>query len=155
MTPQRRTCQFAQTKPPNFEIPVMLKYMLDTDTVIYTVKNRPQRVRKVFEQHSSQMGISTVTSRELIYGAEKSSQAERNLADIAEMAARLEVLPFDTAAAAHFGQIRAELAKTGRPIGPYDQMIAGHARSLGLILVTNNVREFKRIPGLRIKNWIA
>jgi tRNA(fMet)-specific endonuclease VapC len=100
------------------------------------------------------MTISSVTLGELIYGAEKSEQPGRNLADIEGLTARLEVLPFDQMAATHFGQLRAELAKIGKPIGPYDQMIAGHARSLGLILVTNNVREFERVPGLRLENWI-
>ena len=131
----------------------MLKYMLDTDIVIYTLKNRPARVREAFKRHSGQMAISSVTLGELIYGAEKSSQPERNLNDIESMTARLEVLPFNESAAVHFGQIRAELARAGTPIGPYDLMIAGHARASGLILVTNNVGEFKRAPGLRIENW--
>ena len=131
----------------------MLKYMLDTDIVIYTLKNRPARVRDAFKHHSGQMAISAVTFGELIYGAERSSQPERNLNDIEGMAARLEVLPFNESAALHFGQIRAELASAGKPIGPYDQMIAGHARALGLVMVTNNVEEFKRVPGLRIENW--
>ena len=133
----------------------MLKYLLDTNTVIYTVKNRPREVRQRFTQHANQMAISAVTLGELIYGAEKSSQPERNLADIDSMAARLEVLPFDEAAAKHFGQVRAELANAGTPIGPYDQMIAGHARSLGLILVTNNTREFIRVAGIRLENWVT
>ena len=131
----------------------MLKYMLDTNIVIYTIKNRPVRVREVFKRHSGQMAISAVTFGELIYGAERSSQPERNLNDIEGMIARLEVMPFDELAAAHFGQLRAELARAGTPIGPYDQMIAGHARALGLVLVTNNVDEFKRVLGLRIENW--
>ena len=91
---------------------------------------------------------------ELIYGAEKSSRPERNLLDVEGLAARLDVLNYDEIAAAHSGQLRAELAKAGTPIGPYDQMIAGHARSKGLILVTNNTREFERVPGLRLDNWI-
>ena len=128
--------------------------MLDTNIVIYTIKNRPERVREVFIRHSGQMAISAVTFGELIYGAERSSQPERNLNDIEGMIARLEVLPFDELAAAHFGQLRAELARAGTPIGPYDQMIAGHARALGLVLVTNNVDEFERVPGLRIENWV-
>ena len=127
--------------------------MLDTNIVIYTIKNRPVRVREVFKRHSGQMAISAVTFGELIYGAERSSQPERNLNDIEGMIARLEVLPFGELAAAHFGQVRAELARAGTSIGPYDQMIAGHARAAGLVLVTNNVDEFKRVPGLRIENW--
>lgn len=128
--------------------------MLDTNMVIYTIKNRPRQVRELFNRHSGQLCISAVTLGELIYGAEKSAQPERNLNDIEGMAARLEVLPFAEAAASHFGQIRAELAKIGQPIGSYDLMIAGHARALGLILVTNNLREFQRVPGLRLQNWV-
>ena len=128
--------------------------MLDTSIVVYTMKNRPPRVRHAFKRHSGQMAVSTVTLGELIYGAEKSTSPERNLSDIERLAAHLEVLPFDRPAATHFGQLRAELAGAGRPVGPYDRMIAGHARSLGLVLVTNNVREFERVPGLRIDNWI-
>lgn len=129
--------------------------MLDTNIVIYTLKNRPAGVRETFKSHSGQMAISAVTLGELIYGAERSSQAERNLNDIEGMTARLEVLPFNELAALHFGQVRAELAQAGTPIGPYDQMIAGHSRALGLVLVTNNVGEFERVPGLRLENWVS
>jgi tRNA(fMet)-specific endonuclease VapC len=131
----------------------VLKYLLDTNMVIYTVKNRPDQVREAFNQHEGQMAISSVTWGELIYGVERSSQPKRNLADIESMAARLEILAFDEKAANHFGQIRSELYRIGQPIGPYDMMIAGHARSSGLILVTNNVKEFDRVPGLMIENW--
>ncbi len=133
----------------------MLKFMLDTDISIYTIKNRPQAVREVFNAHAGQMCISAVTQMELIYDAEKSSKPTQNLLDVEGFLARLEVLDFGAAAATHAGQIRAELAKLGTPIGPYDQMIAGHARSLGLIVVTNNLAEFARVPGLRVENWAA
>lgn len=133
----------------------MLKYMLDTYIVIYTIKNRPEQVRKAFKLHEGQMCISAVTLGELIYGAEKSAQTERNLADIEGLIARLDVTAFDAHASEHFGQLRAELYRIGQPIGPYDMMIAGHARALGLILVTNNVKEFSRVPGLRIENWAS
>lgn len=132
----------------------MLKYMLDTNIVIYTIKNKPEVVRKAFKKHSGQMAISSVTLGELVYGAEKSSRPEQNLTAIEGLAARLDVLAFDSKAATHFGQLRAELAKAGKPIGPYDQMIAGHARASGLILVTNNLKEFRRVPGLRTENWV-
>ena len=131
----------------------MLKYMLDTNIVIYTIKNRPEPVRRIFKKHKGQMCISTITLGELVFGAEHSQQVERNLADIEGMVARLEVLPFNGKAAYHFGRIRAELYRTGQPIGPYDMMIAGHARALGLILATNNVKEFVRVPGLLLENW--
>ena len=133
----------------------MLKYLLDTNIVIYTIKNRPRRVRERFTRHQGQLAISSVPLMELVYGAEKSPQPERNLRDIDGLAARLDVLPYDAAAATHTGQIRAELARQGTPIGPYDQMIAGHARALGLILVSNDAAEFGRVPGLRLENWVG
>ncbi|MBE7927351.1 type II toxin-antitoxin system tRNA(fMet)-specific endonuclease VapC [Pseudomonas saudiphocaensis] len=133
----------------------MLKFMLDTNICIFTIKNRPQSVREAFNRHHGLMCISTVTMMELIYGAEKSSSPERNLVVVEGFTARLDVLKYDEEAAAHTGQLRAELAKAGKPIGPYDQMIAGHARSRGLILVTNNCREFDRVPGLRVEDWMA
>jgi len=132
----------------------MIKYLLDTNILIYTLKNRPRQVRDAFNSHVTQMAISTITVGELIYGAERSTQPERNLADIEGLIARLDVLDFDSHAATHFGQIRAELYAKGQPIGPYDMMIAGHARSRGLILVSNNMCEFERVPGLRLENWV-
>ena len=132
----------------------MLKYMLDTNIVIYTIKNRPEQVRKIFKQHENQMCISAVTKGELIYRAERSSRPEQNLIDIEGLIARLEVAPFEDHASEHFGQLRAELYRIGQPIGPYDMMIAGHARAMGLILVTNNMKAFERVPGLRVENWV-
>jgi tRNA(fMet)-specific endonuclease VapC len=131
----------------------MIKYMLDANILIDTIKNRPKKVREAFKKHADYLSMSAVTLGEMIYGAERSAQVSRNLEDIEGLAARMDVLPFDYQAATHFGQVRAELMKTGKPIGPYDLMIAGHARSLGLVLVTNNMREFKRVPGLRVENW--
>lgn len=131
----------------------MLKFMLDTNICIFTIKNKPAHVREQFIRQHGLMCISTVTLMELIYGVEKSTDPTRNLAEVKGFAARLEVLDFDSHAAAHTGQIRAELSRSGTPIGPYDQMIAGHARSRGLIVVTNNRREFDRIPGLRVEDW--
>jgi tRNA(fMet)-specific endonuclease VapC len=131
----------------------MLKYMIDTNIVIYTLKNRPAKVRAAFKKHSGEMCLSSVSMGELIYGAEKSARVEHNLSIIEGLGARLKVESFDMKAAMHFGQLRAELAKSGKLIGPYDMMIAGHARALGLILVTNNRREFDRVSGLRVENW--
>lgn len=99
------------------------------------------------------MCISTVTLGELICGAEKSQQHERNLREVEGFAARLEVVDFDKLASQQFGQIKAELEQSGGVIGPYDMMIAGHARSLGLVLITNNTEEFSRVTGLRVENW--
>lgn len=131
----------------------MLKYMLDTNIVIFTIKNKPTQVRELFNRHQGQLCISTITLMELIYGAEKSAFPEKNLAVVEGFVARVAVLNYDALAAEHTGQLRAEQAKTGQPIGPYDQMIAAHARSQGLIIVTNNVREFERVPGLRVEDW--
>jgi tRNA(fMet)-specific endonuclease VapC len=131
----------------------MYKYMLDTNICIYTIKNQPPQVREAFISHQDQMSVSTVTAMELIFGAEKSAAPEKNLQVIESFLARLAVLDYDLHAAEHTGQLRAEVQKIGKPIGPYDQMIAGHARSLGLIVITNNEREFDRVPGLRVENW--
>jgi tRNA(fMet)-specific endonuclease VapC len=132
----------------------MIKFMLDTNICIFTIKNKPQNVRQAFNRHNGQLCISAVTLMELIFGAEKSAAPEKNLAVIEGFTARLEVLPFDNEAAAHTGMIRSELAKAGTPIGPYNQMIAGHARSRGFIVVTNNLREFQRVSGLRVEDWV-
>lgn len=133
----------------------MLRLMLDTNTCIFTIKHKPATVRDNFVRHHGRMCISTITLMELIYGAEKSANPARNLEVVEGFAARLDVLDYSRDAAAHTGQIRAELAKLGTPIGPYDSMIAGHARSRGLIVVTNNRREFMRVPGLRIEDWVS
>ena len=132
----------------------MLKYMLDTNICIFTIKNKPVAVREAFKAHHGRMCISSVTAMELLYGAEKSAAVERNLRVVEGFMRQLEVLDYDQSAAAHSGQLRAELARAGTPIGAYDQLIAGHARSRGLILVTNNRQEFERVPGLRVEDWV-
>ena len=133
----------------------MLRYSLDTNILIYTIKNKPDVVRQRFEQHHGEMCTSSITAMELLYGAHKSQSVRRNLDAVEGLLARLDVLEFDISAAEHAGEIRAALARTGTPIGPYDIMIAGHARSRGLTLVTNNMSEFERISGLRLENWAA
>lgn len=132
----------------------MLKYMLDTNIVIYVMKNKPHQVKEQFKVHSGQMCISSITLGELVFGAEHSQYPQKNLAIIEGLIARLEVLPFDTKAAYHFGQIRSDLYRIGKPIGPYDMMIAGHARAKAMIIVTNNIKEFQRVPGLQLVNWV-
>ena len=125
-----------------------MRYMLDTNVAIHTIRHRPREVHEKFIAQQGRMCISTVGLMELIYGAEKSTQADRNLRDIEAFVSRLSILPYDREAAMHTGSIRAALARVGTPIGPYDQMIAGHARSRGLIVVTANTDEFKRVPGI-------
>lgn len=132
----------------------MVKYMLDTNICIYTIKQKPDIVRQAFKRHIGMMCISTITMTELIYGAEKSLNPAKNITVIEGFIAHLQVLDFDAEAAIHTAQIRAELAKAGTPIGVYDTMIAGHARSKGLIVVTNNTQEFQRVSGLRLENWV-
>lgn len=133
----------------------MIKYMLDTSIVIYVVKRRPIEVLDIFNQAVGMMCISSITEAELVHGAEKSQCREHNLRVVADFVSRLEVLPYDSHAAAHYGDIRATLERQGQPIGVNDVHIAGHARSQGLIVVTNNVKEFERVDGLRLENWIG
>jgi tRNA(fMet)-specific endonuclease VapC len=132
----------------------MLTYMLDTNICIYVMKNYPQGLLEKFNSLAEQLCISCITLGELHYGAEKSARRADNLTAIEHFVARLDVLPFEAKAAAHYGQVRAELERTGTPCGPHDMQIGGHARSEGLIVVTNNLREFSRIPGLRVENWV-
>lgn len=132
----------------------MLKYLLDTNIVIYVIKQRPIQVLEVFNRHQGRMAISAITLAELIHGAEKSSDVPRNIAVVEDFVSRLTVLPYDDRAAWQYGSIRAALEKSGQPIGLNDLHIAAHARSNGLILVTNNGREFKRVSGLLLENWI-
>lgn len=131
----------------------MLEYMLDTDICIHVLKARPERLRGRFERLANAIGISSITLAELQYGAQKSAQRLQNLNAVAHFAARLEVLPFAEKAAAHYGEIRADLQASGTPIGLHDLLIASHARSEGLIIVTRNLREFDRVPGLRVESW--
>ena len=132
----------------------MLKYMLDTNIVIYVIKRRPLEVRETFNRHAGQLSISAITLAELLHGAEKSAKPEHNLRQVEEFVSRLEVLEYGIKAAAHYGDIRADLERKGTPIGVNDLHIAGPARSEGLILVTNNLREFERVEALRLENWL-
>jgi tRNA(fMet)-specific endonuclease VapC len=131
----------------------MLKYMLDTNIAIYVIKRRPVELLDVFNQHAGQMCISSITLAELLHGVEKSSMPDRNLLQVEDFVSRLEVLSYGDKAAAHYGDIRADLERKGTPIGVNDLHIAGHARSEGLTLVSNNVREFERVVALRLVNW--
>ncbi len=128
--------------------------MLDTNIVIYVIKRRPIEVLDVFNAHAGQMCISSITLAELLHGVEKSSMVSHNLRKVEDFISRLDVLSYDNNAASHYGDIRANLEKKGSPIGVNDLHIAGHARSESLILVSNNVRDFERVEGLRLENWI-
>ena len=132
----------------------MLRYLLDTNIVIYVLKRRPVEVLSTFNANASRMAMSSITLAELLHGAEKSSRVSENLAAIEDFCSRLEVLPYGPKAAQHYGAIRAALEKLGQPIGVNDMHIAAHARSEGLVLVTNNVGEFARVPALEVENWV-
>ena len=131
----------------------MLRYLLDTNIVIYVLKRRPVEVLATFNANASRMAISSITLAELLHGAEKSQRVNENLAAIEDFCSRLEVLTYCTKAAQHYGAIRAALEKIGQPIVVNYLHIAAHARSEGLVLVTNNLAEFERIPALELENW--
>lgn len=133
----------------------MLKYLLDTNIVIYVIKRRPLQVLETFNQHHGRMAISSITLAELIHGVEKSSDVSRNAAVVEDFVSRLTVLSYDEKAAWHYGNIRAVLEKAGQAIGVNDLHIAAHGRSNGLTLITNNMREFERVPGLMLENWVS
>ena len=133
----------------------MLKYLLDTNIVIYVIKRRPIEVMGIFNENAGRMAISAITLSELFHGAEKSAKVAQNLAVVEEFASLLEVLPYTAKASQHYGAVRAALEKAGRPIGVNDLHIAAHARSEGVTLVTNNLAEFERVPGLLTENWVG
>ena len=123
---------------------------------IYLIKGQPaQALARLQSLEIATVGISSITLSELEYGVSKSSRPEQNKLALLEFLAPLEVLPYDDAAAARYGPIRALLESQGRPIGPLDTLIAAHALALGCTLVTNNEREFSRIPSLAVENWAA
>lgn len=132
-----------------------MRYMLDTNICIYAIKHMPREVIERLNEHNpNEICISSVTYAELIHGVEKSKAVEKNRTTLTLLLADIEILPFDTGAAEGYGEIRAELERKGTPIGPLDMMIAGHAKSLGYTVVTNNIKEFERIDGLRLENWV-
>ena len=131
-----------------------MTYMLDTNVCIYAIKNKPEQVLTRLKRNLDKgLCISAITLAELTHGVAKSAQPEKNAAALMQFLAILDVLPFDDLAADEYGDVRAYLQKRGTPIGQMDMLIAGHARAKGLVLVTNNVREFERVPNLNIENW--
>lgn len=129
--------------------------MLDTNLCVRVLRERPASLRDRFNAEASSLSISSVVLYELLYGAAKSARPIDNHKQVVEFSERLEVLDFDADAALHAGEIRAELERAGNTIGSYDLLIAGHARSRGLIVVTNKTREFGRVEGLRLEDWEA
>ena len=130
-----------------------MQYMLDTNICIYIIKKKPKAVIERFLQTEiSQIGISSITLSELLYGVSKSSKPNQNQIALVQFIAPLEILPYDDQAAQHYGNLRAHLERQGKPIGSLDMLIAAHALSATSILVTNNEKEFSRIPALKIEN---
>ena len=131
------------------------RYLLDTNICIYIAKGQPLAVRERFARHAlHELAMSAITVGELRFGAEKSQSRERALATIAQLVQMIAPRPLPMAAAEHYGDIRATLQKQGLPIGNNDLWLAAHARAEGWTLVTNNSREFARVPGLQIENWV-
>ncbi len=132
-----------------------MRFMLDTNICIYVIKkNPPQAAERVRALRPFEIGISSVTLAELEYGVAKSGRPEQNKEALTSFLAPLEIAPFDDFAAICYGEIRTHLEKSGLSIGAMDLMIASHARSLDVVLVSNNLREFQRVPGLKVENWV-
>ena len=132
-----------------------MNYMLDTNICIYLIKKKPEKILQKFKQFElSQLGISSITLSELLYGVYKSSKITQNKMALVQFAAPFEIASYGDEAAEYYGRVRTFLEKQGTPIGSLDMLIAAHALSLGCILVTNNEKEFSRIPSLKIENWI-
>jgi tRNA(fMet)-specific endonuclease VapC len=132
----------------------MLRYMLDTNLCIRVIRDRPKGLRERFNAEAESLCISTITLAELLHGAEKSARPAETRHEVERFTARLAVLSFDEAGAAHSAEIRAALERRGLPIGGYDLLIAGHARSRGMVVVTGNLKEFTRVDGLRVEDWL-
>jgi len=131
-----------------------MKYMLDTNICIYLIKQNPAKVLKHFKSRAiGDIGISSITLAELRYGVSKSQHVEKNQQALDEFILSLEIADFDEKSAQEYGAIRAELERTGKPVGSMDMLIGAHAHALGVTLVTNNTKEFKQIKNLKIADW--
>ena len=131
-----------------------MKYMLDTNICIYLIKRKPpQVIDRLLSLRISNVCLSSITLAELEYGVEKSQRVGQNQLALIEFLAPLDILPFDDSAARKYGALRHHLEKTGKPMGAMDMLIASHALSLGITLVTNNAREFRHAQGLTVENW--
>lgn len=130
-----------------------MKYMLDTNMCIYAQKKNPDVIAKIKENWQKGIVISSITLAELQYGVQASSNIERNTISLMKFLSIVEILPFDSNSAEEYGKICADLRKKGTPIGNMDMLISAHAKSEGLIVVTNNTREFERVEGLKLENW--
>ena len=131
----------------------MISFLLDTDICILALKKRNRSLLEDLKRHDGRLAINDVTLFELYYGAEGYEEPERRVAIVEDFSSRVEILPFDSKAARHAGNIRHTLESAGQMIGAYDVMIAAIARSQGLTLATRNVREFNRVDGLLVQRW--
>ncbi|PWG62715.1 type II toxin-antitoxin system tRNA(fMet)-specific endonuclease VapC [Spiribacter halobius] len=132
-----------------------MAFLLDTNTCIYIINRRPPEVFERFRGHAiGEIGISSITGAELTFGVAKSG-SRRNRAALDKFLAPLDILPFDEAAMRQYGPLRAHLEREGQPIGSMDLLIAAHALALGYTLITNNLREFARVPNLPLENWVG
>ena len=133
-----------------------MRYMLDTNICRYLIKQKPEKVLRHFKAHSvGEIGISSITLAELRYGVERSQQVQKNRQALEEFTLPLEIAAFDEAAAEVYGSVRAGLEQAGTPVGSMDMLIGAHALSLGVTLVTNNLREFEKIKNLKVVDWSA
>ena len=130
-------------------------FMLDTDTCIYLINERDEALRNKFEINAHAICVSSITYAELCFGAAHSARVESNTQELGAFCLGLDILPFDSNAGVHYGEIRQTLTQRGRVIGANDLLIAAHARSVAAALVTNNEGEFGRVPGLLIENWLS
>ena len=130
-------------------------FMLDTDMCIYLINERDQALRRKFEENASSVCISSITYAELCFGVAHSARVEENQRELQAFCLDLDILPFDAGAGVRYGQIRQELVRRGRTIGANDLLIAAHASGAHATLVTNNEREFGRVQGLPLENWLA
>jgi len=134
---------------------VIPRYLLDTNICIYIAKHHPLQVRKRFEQlQTGDVGMSFITHGELMFGAEKSQYRNKTIEKLNRLIEIIPVIFPDDQIAEHYGEIRAVLERSGQPIGANDLWIAAHARSLGMTLVSNNIKEFERVPKLKLENWL-
>ena len=131
-----------------------MKFMLDTNICIYLIKRKSQKIIERLKKHTvDEIGISSITLAELQYGVAKSQHKKQNRIALEEFVLPLDIAPFDEKAAESYGIVRSQLERIGKPIGSLDTLIGAHALSLGLTLVTNNLKEFKRIKSLKVVDW--
>ena len=130
-----------------------MTYMLDTNTCIYAMKKQGKVLSRLMRHDPEDICISSITYAELCYGVDKSNYPDKNRLALMMFLSEISIKPFDTSAAEEYGTIRSALERAGLPIGPLDMLIASHAKALGAVIVTNNMKEFKRIKGLKMEDW--